>query len=266
MGDSRSIGIFDSGFGGLTVMRAIRAALPEENIIYFGDTARLPYGTKSGETILRYSLENAAFLMSFDIKVLVIACHTACCYALETLEQQLSIPVVGMISPSVEKILHISSQGKIGILGTRATITSGTYQKHIMCRNPQAQITAIPCPLFVQLVEEGFLDHPLTQMAIQEYLRPLQNQKVDTLLLGSTHFPLLAPYIQHEVGTHVNLIDPGIACAEALKTVLQEKNLIHTSSTPPQYQFFVSDDPDKFRLLGKSFLNYPIESVAIKNT
>jgi glutamate racemase len=266
MSDPRSIGIFDSGFGGLTVMRAIRTLLPHENIIYFGDTARVPYGTKSGETILRYSIENASLLIELGIKVLVVACHTACCYSLENLQNMFSIPVLGMIAPSVEKIIRTSSQGKIGILGTRATISSGTYQNHIAQKLPGAHIIAIPCPLFVPLVEEGFLDHPLTQMTIQEYLRPLKEKNVDTLLLGSTHFPLLAPYIQHELGPDVTLVDPGLTCAEALKDLLDEKNLLNLDTSLPHYQFIVSDDPEKFRLHGKSFLNYPIEHIYQKNT
>lgn len=256
-----SIGIFDSGFGGLTVMRAIRTLLPYENIIYFGDTAHLPYGTKSGETILRYSIENASFLMSKGIKVLVIACHTASCFALPELEKQFNIPIIGTIAPAVEKLIQASTQGKIALLGTRATINSGTYQTHLQNRLPHAQITGIPCPLLVQLVEEGYIEHPLTELAIQEYLRPLKLKDIDTILLGSTHFPLLAEQIRKEVGPSITLVDPAQGCAESLKALLHKENLENPDTRLPHYQFIVSDDPEKFRLLGQTFLNYPIEHI-----
>jgi len=257
----KSIGIFDSGFGGLTVMNAIRQTLPHENIIYFGDTARIPYGTKSGETILRYSIENSSFLISQGIKVLVVACHTACSFALEELQKMFTIPILGVIQPSIEKVVQTSLQGKIAILGTRATISSGTYQNQLQTLIPHAEISAIACPLFVPLVEEGYLDHSLTELAIQEHLRPLKTKHIDTLLLGCTHYPLLTEYIQKELGPHVNLIDPGLNCAEALKKLLAQQNLLNPDLSLPHYQFFVSDDPEKFRLIGKTFFNYPIEDV-----
>lgn len=259
-----SIGIFDSGFGGLTVMNAIRTVLPHENIIYFGDTAHLPYGAKSGETILRYSIENASYLMGMGVKVLVVACHTACCFALEELQKMFEIPILGVISPAIERVSQVSSNGKIAILGTRATVNSGVYQRHIQSRLPQAELHAISCPLFVQLVEEGYIDHPITEMVIQEYLRPLKNKEIDTILLGSTHFPHLIAQIQKEVGQSVHLVDPAVNCAEKLKALLAEKGLENPEKDIPHYQFIVSDDPEKFRLLGKTFLNYPIEDVQLK--
>jgi glutamate racemase len=261
MNKTDCIGIFDSGLGGLTVMNAIRQVLPHENILYFGDTARIPYGTKSGETILRYSIENASFLISQGIKVLVVACHTACSVALEELQKMFSIPILGVIQPSIEKVVQTSPQGKIGILGTRATVSSGTYQQQLQTLMPSAEITAIACPLFVPLVEEGYADHSLTELAIQEHLRPLKAKQIDTLLLGCTHYPLLASYIRKELGPSVNLIDPGLNCAEALKELLAKQDLLNPSLSLPHYQFFVSDDPEKFRLLGKTFLNYPIEDI-----
>lgn len=259
-----SIGIFDSGFGGLTVMNAIRQVLPHENIIYFGDTARIPYGTKSGETILRYSIENASFLISQGIKVLVVACHTACSFALEELQKRFSIPILGVIQPSIEKVTQISLEGKIAILGTRATISSGVYQNQLRALIPHAEISAIACPLFVPLIEEGYLGHSLTELAIQEHLRPLKSKQIDTILLGCTHYPLLREYIQKELGLHVNLIDPSLNCAEALKRLLSQQNLLNPNPSPPHYQFFVSDDPEKFRLIGKTFLDHPIEHVTKK--
>jgi glutamate racemase len=258
------IGIFDSGFGGLTVMRAIRSLLPHENIIYFGDTAHLPYGTKSGEAILRYSIENASFLIRQGVKVLVVACSTASCFAIPQLEKQFKIPVIGMISPAVAKLAQNSSFNKIAILGTRATISSGTYQTQLQTHIPHAEVTGIPCQLLVQLVEEGYIEHPLSEMALQEYLRPLKSKQVDAILLGCTHFPLLAEQIRKEVGAGITLVDPAIECAEALKDLLLKQNLLNLNTSHPHYRFFVSDDPEKFRLLGKNFLNYPIQHVEKK--
>jgi glutamate racemase len=264
MNSHSSIAIFDSGFGGLTVMKAIRDLLPFENIIYFGDTARVPYGTKSEETILRYSMEIATYLTSLDIKILVVACHTASCISLSILQGMFKIPVIGVVDPSVEKIIASTSEGKIAILGTRATVSSGLYQSMLQNKLPHADITAIACPLFVSLVEEGYINHPLTEMTVQEYLKPLKQKKVDTLLLGSTHFPLLKAVIQNEVGEDVTLIDPGLATALALKETLSRLEILNSSTDAPHYQFIVSDNPDKFRLLGQSFLNYPIEDVSQK--
>ncbi len=257
-----SIGIFDSGFGGLTVMNAIRHVLPHENIIYFGDTARLPYGNKSAETIVRYSIENATFLMEQGIKILVIACNTACSYAIEQLESLFDIPVIGIIAPAVEQVTKLT-KGHVAILGTRATIASGVYQKHFSHNIPGAHLTAISCPLFVPLVEEGYIEHPMTEIVAQEYLRPLKlkHKEVDTVLLACTHYPFLKDIIQKELGEGVTLIDPAFSCADYIKTVLQQKGMVNDQNELPHYQFYVSDDPEKFRLLGKTFLNYPIEHV-----
>lgn len=260
-----SIGIFDSGFGGLTVMRAIRELMPHENIIYFGDTARLPYGSKSSETILRYSIENASFLATQGIKVLVIACNTSCSAALEQVRRSCGdIPVIGITEQGVEEVSRLMPEGKIGILGTRATITSGIFQHQILSRCPNVELTAISCPLFVPLVEEGYVEHPMSALVVQEYLRPLKNRGIKGVLLGCTHYPLLQSTIQHELGHDVLLINPAIACAEKTREVLAEKKLLNPSSEIPHYQFLVSDDPEKFRLLGKTFLNYPLEHVSHK--
>ncbi len=261
-----SIGIFDSGFGGLSVMRAIRATLPYENLIYFGDTARLPYGSKSADTILRYSIENASFLIAQGIKVLVIACNTACAVAFEELQKMFSIPIIGIISPGVEEVVRTTTGGLIAILGTRRTISSGVYQQLIENVIPYAEISAISCPLFVPLVEEGYIEHPLAEMIVQEYLRPLKRKEIDTVLLGCTHYPLLQTHIQKELGPHVILVDPAMNCAEKLRILLQERSLQNEQQHLPHYQFFVSDDPEKFRLLGKTFLNYPIEHVLQNQT
>lgn len=249
--DDRPIGVFDSGFGGLTVLRAIKEALPLESFIYFGDTARLPYGSKSGDTIIRYSIENASLLQSLDIKALVVACHTACSFALHELEKFLPIPVIGVTLPAIEKMKQLS--GKLGVIATRATISSGIYQAQF------PQIEAIACPLFVPLAEEGWIDHPITDRVIQEYLQPLKDKKIDTLLLGCTHYPLLKKRIQMFLGPHVEILDPGEACAQALKRVLSQNYLQRTSAGADQ--FFVSDGPEQFCRLGEAFLGYPIAGV-----
>lgn len=258
---ANSIGIFDSGFGGLTVMRAIRELMPHENIIYFGDTARLPYGSKSADTILRYSLENASLLAKQGVKVLVIACNTSCSAALDQVRKASNIPVIGITEQGVEETARRLPQGKIGILGTRATITSGIYQQQIHSRCANLEISAISCPLFVPLVEEGYVEHPLSIFVVQEYLRPLKNKEINGVLLGCTHYPLLQAAIQQELGPDVLLINPAIACAEKTREILAENDLLNPSTSLPHYQFFVSDDPEKFRLMGKTFLNYPIEHV-----
>ncbi len=256
-----SIGIFDSGFGGLTVMRAVREALPHENIIYFGDTARLPYGNKSAETIVRYAHENAQLLLSKKIKLLIIACNTACAWALESLSKALDIPIVGVIPPAVDQLVTLPKKQKIAVLGTRGTIASGIYQTKIGSLLPNAEIAAIACPLFVPLVEEGYIDHPMAMIAIREYLQPLKDKAYDAVLLGCTHYPLLQDAIKQELGQNVAVIDPGIACAHEAKRVLEEKQLLNRQTSSPRYLFFASDDPEKFRELGRNFLSFPIEYV-----
>jgi glutamate racemase len=261
---SAGIGVFDSGFGGLSVMRAIRAVLPYENIIYLGDTARLPYGSKSAETILRYSIESATFLMAQGIKMLVVACNTVCAVAFEELQRLLNIPIIGIIQPAVEEVVAATKNGQIAILGTRMTISRGVHQQQIAQLLPHAELTPISCPLFVPLVEEGYCEHPLAEMVVQEYLRPLKRKEIDTVLLGCTHYPLLQTWIQKELGPHVALVDPALKCAYKLQDFLQERSLDNLQKDLPHYQFFVSDDPEKFRLLGKTFLNYPIEHIVLK--
>lgn len=261
-----SIGIFDSGVGGLTVMRAIRELMPFENIVYFGDTARLPYGSKNSETILRYSLESASFLKAQGIKILVIACNTSCSAALTQIRNSSDIPVIGITEQGIEEVVRIFKTGKIAILGTKATIASCIYQQQILSLRDSLELYSISCPLFVPLVEEGYIAHPMSSLVVQEYLRPLKTYEIHGALLGCTHYPLLKTVIQNELGPEVLLIDPSDACAEKIRGVLAERNLLNPSAHPPQYRFFVSDDPEKFRLIGKTFLNYPIENVQLAHS
>lgn len=253
---SHSIGLFDSGLGGLTVMRQLLKAAPQEQFIYYGDTARLPYGEKSRETIIRYSLENARFLLTQQIKLLVVACSTASSLALEALEEQLDIPVIGMIGPGADSALHSTQSGHIAVLGTKGTIASQAYKKAILQRNPEARVTSIACPLFVPLVEEHFLDHPATRLIVQEYLKPLKDKQIDTILLGCTHYPLLKDLICAEMGENVAVIDPALACAAQLLTSLDDHHLYMPEKRAQaiEHRFFVSDDPGKFQKLGEIFL------------
>lgn len=261
---NKSIGLFDSGLGGLTVMKQILAALPNEQIVYFGDTARLPYGGKSPETIVRYSLENAAFLMQQQIKMLVVACNTASSYALDKLQEQLNIPVVGVIEPGAEKAVSISRTGRIAVLGTKGTIQSGMYQKHIIQRRPDASVIGVACPLFVPLVEEQFLTRPAAKLIVKDYLAPLKNKEIDTILLGCTHYPLLEELIREEMGDTIAIVDSASTCAEKISIQLTEKSM-RAAGIRPDHRYFVSDDPDRFRQMGSTFLGRPISTVELIN-
>lgn len=256
-----AIGIFDSGFGGLTVFRAIRELLPHENIVYFGDTAHLPYGNKSAEVILRYVRESVAFLAAQGIKILVIACNTACSAALDKIREECPIPIIGIIEQGVKEIVRLSPDGKIVILATRATLTSRVYENKILEKMPHAVLRSIACPLFVSLVEEGYVDHPLSQITAHEYLSPLKTAPIDSVLLGCTHYPLLTTAIQNILPEGVIIVDPAAACAEETKAVLIEKGLLNTQEELPTDAFYVSDNPDHFHVVGQKFLSAPLRSV-----
>lgn len=258
---SNSIGLFDSGIGGLTVMQQLLKVLPEEHFIYFGDTARLPYGDKSSETIIRYSLENAEFLLEKKIKLLVVACNTASAYAIDHLQQRLSIPVIGVVEPGADSAVQASRTGRIAVLGTRATVQSQAYQKAISMRDPGAVVIPLACPLFVPLVEEHFMDHPATRMIVEQYLKPLKEQRVDTVLLGCTHYPLLKDTIRHVMGNDVAIVDSALSCAETVKALLHEQGLKAPKKTHEEHHYYVSDDPRKFQILGESFLGMPLAQV-----
>jgi len=256
-----SIGVFDSGVGGLTVVKELVRQMPHENIVYFGDTARVPYGTKSAETILRYSIENAIFLLKHKVKCIVIACHTATAYALEHLQHLFKVPVIGVILPGVEASLEASKNKKIAIIGTAATINSGAYQKEILFHEPLAEVFAYSCPLFVPLVEEGMLDHEATKLLIREYLKPVINSPVDTLLLGCTHYPLLAEQIKEILGPSITIVDSAHACAKAVTKALSTKELQGDLQQSGVSRFFVSDDPVKFQTMAVRFFGKPVSNI-----
>lgn len=253
----RPIGLFDSGLGGLSVMKELIRKLPYENMVYFGDSAHLPFGNKSKETILSTSLECSRFLMDQDIKLLVIACHTACSYALESIQEMLPIPVIGVIDPGIAEIEQFE---RVAILATTGTIQSGVYQSKI---RPETKVTPIACPLFVPLVEEGFHNHPAAKMIAESYLLSIVG-KVDAALLGCTHYPFLKETLQSVLGSDIKLIEPAKSCAETVSKYLLVKNLLNRQTTNPHYQFFTSDDPKKFQMHGEFFLGSTIENVEKK--
>ena len=263
--DRRSycIGVFDSGIGGLTVMNELTKALPHESFIYFGDTARIPYGGKSPETIIRYSIENTVFLLEKKIKMLVVACNTATALALYKLIQIFNIPIVGVIHPGAEKAVSVTRKNKIAVLGTKGTIHSGAYEEEIHRLLPEASVISIACPLFVPLIEEDFLHHPATRMIIKEYLSPLKTKEIDTLLLGCTHYPLLKNLIQEELGPAITLVDSAKTCAEKVVRILSDENLTIINPTTVQHNYFVSDDPKKFQDLAQRLFNYRIDPVLL---
>lgn len=257
----RHIGMWDSGIGGLTVMREVKKSLPCEKIIYFGDTARVPYGGRSPDTIIRYSIENSVFLMQQDLKVLIIACNTACSYAQEKIQKIFNIPIVGVIQPAAEKAVQVTRRGRIAVLGTRATIASNSYQKAIRELLPEAVLFPIACPLFVPLVEEKFLSHAAARLIVKEYLSGLKQQDVDTVVLGCTHYPMLHDLIQNELGDEMQIIDSAKTCAETVSQLLENSNLRHPRKEHQLDAFFCSDDPMKFREAAQELLGRPIEHV-----
>lgn len=242
-------------------MREIRRILPNEHVVYLGDTARLPYGNKSREAIRRFSLENALFLSRQNIKILVAACNTASAYALDLLQQECNLPVIGVIESGVEKAAQMTTKGPIVVLGTKATIESGSYQEKLASRLPGVEIIGIPCPLFVPLIEEGFVEHPATLLIVKEYFKNILDRKPETILLGCTHYPLLKPVIRKIVGPSVHLIDSANTCAETILKQLTESDLLEESKQEPSCQYFVTDDPGKFQSFGQVFLGSRIEKV-----
>lgn len=260
---SSAIGIFDSGVGGLTVMRQIMRILPAEQLIYYGDTARIPYGNKSGQTIIRYMEENTHFLLSKGIKALVIACNTATAFSLSAISKLSQIPILGVIEPGAEQAALATQNQRIAVLGTRGTILSGAYQEALRKAAPQSTLYPVACPLFVPLIEEQWLDHPATRLIIEEYLRPLRSHQVDTAILGCTHYPLLYSLIQNELGNGVKVIDSAIACANRLAAELKRNNLL-ALSLQGEHQYYVSDDPEKFRFLAEYLFGHPIANVSAK--
>lgn len=253
--DDRPIGVFDSGIGGLTVAKAIFQLLPNEEVRYFGDTARVPYGPKSPATVLHYSREAAAFLLAQEIKMLVVACNTATAHAAEALAHELSVPVVGVVEPGARTAARTTRSGRVGVIGTTGTIASGAYDLAVRRLVEDARVYAQPCPLFVPLIEEGWQEHEATRLVAEDYLRPLIEVDIDVLILGCTHYPLLASVIQQTLGPKVQLVDSAHETAIEVKRELERRGALRTSSAPPSHQFFASDSPMRFREVGVRFLD-----------
>ncbi|MBS0624735.1 MAG: glutamate racemase [Verrucomicrobia bacterium] len=261
MANSRPIGVFDSGVGGLTVLREIEQILPREDVVYLGDTARMPYGNKSPETIVRYTLEGASFLLDKNIKLLIVACHTASSYGIDILQEQLPIPVIGVIQPGFELLMQSTRSMRIAILGTEATIRSKVYQNLIEEHYPKAKIFPVPCPLFAPMIEEGLVDQVFTKQIVEHYLSCLRNKKIDAALLACTHYPLIRSLIQETLGENVQLIEPARVCAEQAKEWLVSSSLANFQSTPPRYEFFSTDETDKFKQKMEIF--FPVRHVSV---
>jgi len=242
------IGIFDSGLGGLTVARAIMDELPGYNLTYFGDTARTPYGAKSAATVIKYALEDTQFLISRGAQMIVMACNSASSMAMESVTRTFSVPVFEVITPAVELAASLSPHGRIGVIGTRATINSGIYEKKIREKRPDARVYAVPCPLLVPLVEEGWINKPETTMIIKKYLHPLKMRKIDTLILGCTHYPILKPIIEKKIGKQTIIIDSSTAIARAVKARLVEHpDAGEKFSRNGETYFYVSDMTKQFK-------------------
>jgi glutamate racemase len=261
--NSAPIGIFDSGIGGLTVARAVYERLPHESTIYFGDTARVPYGPKSPETVRRYSREILHWLLGQGVKAVVIACNTSTAHALETLQQESPVPVIGVIEPGARAAAAASREGPIGVIGTAGTIASNAYTRAIQGARAGARVEQRPCPLFVPLVEEGWFEHPAAELIARDYLEPLRRAGVDALVLGCTHYPLLKPLLQRIMGPEVRLIDSGEETAAEVATALRATGLDAPSASAPRHRFAVSDDEARFRQVGSRFIGERLASAEV---
>ena len=262
--DPRPIGVFDSGLGGLTAVREIFRQLPQESVIYFGDTARLPYGNKSRETVTRFSLEITSFLVRRNVKCVVVACNTASSHALEALKARWEVPVIGVIEPAARAAVAVSPHGRIGVVGTLATVGSQAYAQELTRLAAGSAVLQRACPLFVPLVEEGWLDHPVTRMVADEYLAELKEANLESLILGCTHYPLLAPMLADIMGPAVTLIDSGAEAARATAAILAERGQL-ADGKAAKHQFFLSDEPRRrsFARVAESFLARPLPNVTV---
>ena len=252
--NSSPIGIFDSGIGGLTVARAVFERLPDESTVYFGDTARVPYGPKSPETVRRYSIEILDWLLRQGVKAVVVACNTSTAHALDALQEHSPVPVIGVIDPGAQAAAAATRNGPIGVIGTAGTIASNAYARAIQRVHADVRVEQRPCPFFVPLVEEGWFDHPAAELIARDYLEPLRQAQVDTLVLGCTHYPLLKPLLQRVMGTDVRMIDSVEETAGAVSQELAAASLTAPAGSPATHRFAVSDDEARFRQVGTRFI------------
>jgi glutamate racemase len=257
---NQPIGVFDSGIGGLTVVRALMERLPFENIAYFGDTARVPYGVKSVETIAHYTTQIAQFLLEREVKLLVIACNTMAAVAAQVVKDLSAVPVLDVIEAGA-----VAARGgrRIGVIGTPTTINSNAYARAIHDHAPESRIHSQACALFVPLVEEGWLDHDVTRLTARDYLKPLLAEDIDTLVLGCTHYPLLKPLLRDIAGAEVRLVDSAEAMADQVATLLHDKRLANPGPSEPRYDFYVTDVPLRFQTIGERFLGRTLSHVHV---
>ncbi len=259
------IGIFDSGIGGLTVLKEVCKILSNENIIYLGDTARVPYGIRSAETVTKYSFECISFLLKKNIKLIVVACNTVSSVSLEEIKKKVDVPVIGVIKPGAKAAASITKNRKIGVIGTEATIKTNAYSNAIKAIKDKVDVYELACPLFVPLVEEGWTDDIIAKLTAERYLAAMKTKDIDTIVLGCTHYPLLKKVIQEVMGS-INIVDSAIETSKAVKDILYNKDLLRDTDTAPVKKFFVTDSPEKFLMLGERFLHekiYNIEKIIL---
>ena len=257
----KAIGIFDSGIGGLTVLKELVKAMPQEDTLYLGDTARVPYGTKSPETVIRYAVEIASFLVKRDIKLLVVACNTASAVSLETLQERFPIPIVGVIEPGARRAAAVTRNGRVGVIGTEATIKSSAYTRAIKRVNPAIEVITRACPLFVPLAEEGWISNEVARLTAQSYLAGLKESGVDTLVLGCTHYPLIKEIIAEVMGEGIRLVDSAEETALTVAEILQGGGLLRPVAEKGNHHYFVTDVPAGFIRIGNGFLGGNLEDV-----
>jgi glutamate racemase len=253
------IGIFDSGIGGLTVMKEIIKQLPSEHILYFGDTARVPYGGRSPETVMRYSLENSEFLISKGIKILIVACNTSSAISLDTLREKFPVPVIGVVEPGANAAVEKTQSKKVAVIGTETTINSKSYDSAIKAIDSSIEVMGYSCPLFVPLIEEGWLDGEVVKLTAEKYLTPVKSDGVDALVLGCTHYPM----IKHIIGeiTSIPLIDSAVETAKEVKRVMEDNSIFCESTGDALREFYVTDSPEKFAAVGEKFFGHKIENI-----
>ena len=259
--DQRPIGVFDSGLGGLTAVHSLWRILPEEDLIYFGDTARVPYGSRSREAILKYARQDVRFLRSFDLKAILIACGTVTTTSLAALQAENDLPMVGVVEPTCRRAVLMTQNKRVGLIATAASVRSGAYEAALRRLDPEVTVFSRACPLFVPLVEEGWLDHEVTRLTAQEYLKPVLAENVDTLVLGCTHYPLIKPLLQDVVGPEVRLVDSAITVAEQAARTLTEMGIANDGRSLPTYCYTVTDIPLRFQTIGERFLGRSIQQL-----
>lgn len=261
------VGVFDSGVGGLTVVREIIRQLPDENIVYFGDTARVPYGSKSQKTVIRFSEQIIRFLKTKQVKAIVIACNTASALALDIVREEFDVPILGVVAPGARAAVKATRNRKIGVVGTDATVRSGVYTKVIQGIDPQIRVIEKACPLFVPLVEEGFKEHEVTREIIEYYLESLRATDIDAMILGCTHYPLLRSRIREYMGKEIQIVNPAYETAIDLKTLLEDQDMANKGFDPAgsRYEFYVSDMADKFRQFANTVMPFDVPETNVVN-